>query len=134
MPLINREEYTENNLKNNGFYTEEDQVEKFSVPHNKVLDCITACIHVAHINDILGQQKNLMHVFIATMSSGLPWTGTLLWPFFPLSFVYYSLRSCILLIEFSWQSKYLHFHQQRNFVQGFRKFWMTLKNLAQMPT
>ncbi|CAB4308928.1 unnamed protein product [Prunus armeniaca] len=33
-----------------------------------------ACIHVAHINDILGQQKNLMHVLIATMSSGLPWT------------------------------------------------------------
>lgn len=53
---------------------EEDQVEKFSVPHNKVLDCMTACIHVAHINDILGQQKNLMHVLIATMSSGLPWT------------------------------------------------------------
>ncbi|BBH02426.1 ARM repeat superfamily protein [Prunus dulcis] len=53
---------------------EEDQVEKFSVPHNKVLDCMTACIHVAHINDIVGQQKNLMHVFIATMSSGLPWT------------------------------------------------------------
>lgn len=53
---------------------EEDQVEKVSVPHNKILDCMTACIHVAHINDILGQQKNLLHVLITTLSSGLPWT------------------------------------------------------------
>ncbi|CAN6695106.1 unnamed protein product [Malus baccata var. baccata] len=53
---------------------EEDQVEKVSVPHNKILDCMTACIHVAHINDILGQQKNFFHVLITTLSSGLPWT------------------------------------------------------------
>ncbi|KAM2630644.1 hypothetical protein TB1_029488 [Malus domestica] len=53
---------------------EEDQVEKVSVPHNKILDCMTACIHVAHINDILGQQKNFLHVLITTLSSGLPWT------------------------------------------------------------
>ncbi|XP_062171204.1 uncharacterized protein LOC133876988 [Alnus glutinosa] len=54
--------------------TESDETKDVSVPHEKILDCVTSCIHVAHINDILEQQKDLMHVFITSLSPSSPWT------------------------------------------------------------
>ncbi|KAK7856729.1 proteasome adapter and scaffold protein ecm29 [Quercus suber] len=54
--------------------TESEATEDVSVPHEKILDCMTSCIHVAHINDILEQKKNLLHIFITSLSPGSPWT------------------------------------------------------------
>ncbi|KAG6682548.1 hypothetical protein I3842_13G148300 [Carya illinoinensis] len=51
-----------------------DEIEDVSVPHETILDCMTSCIRVAHINDIVEQQNNLVHVFITSMSPGSPWT------------------------------------------------------------
>jgi hypothetical protein len=64
------------------FFAEEDQIEQVPVPHDKILDCMTACIHAANIKDTLEQRKNLMHVLTTALSSGFPWTGTLFWPTF----------------------------------------------------
>ncbi|KAG2674643.1 hypothetical protein I3760_13G146600 [Carya illinoinensis] len=54
--------------------TESDEIEDISVPHEKILDCMTSCIRVAHINDIVEQQNNLVHVFITSLSPGSQWT------------------------------------------------------------
>ncbi|KAF5447658.1 hypothetical protein F2P56_033192 [Juglans regia] len=54
--------------------TESDEIEDVSVPHEKILDCMTSCIRVAQINDIVEQQNNLVHVFITSLSPGSPWT------------------------------------------------------------
>ncbi|OVA18531.1 Proteasome stabiliser ECM29 [Macleaya cordata] len=51
----------------------EDKEEDVSAPHDKVLDCITSCISVAHLPDILEQRKNLTHVFLVTLYPGLQW-------------------------------------------------------------
>ncbi|KAM4096438.1 hypothetical protein ACJW30_08G104900 [Castanea mollissima] len=53
---------------------ESEATEDVSVPHEKILDCMTSCIHVAHINDIIEQKKNLLHIFITSLSPGSPWT------------------------------------------------------------
>ncbi|KAJ7960514.1 Proteasome-associated ECM29-like protein [Quillaja saponaria] len=59
---------------NDAAKTELDKIEDSFVPHDKVVDCLTASIHVAHINDIIEQQKKLMHVYIASLSPGHQWT------------------------------------------------------------
>lgn len=61
-------------LAGNDTKAEEDQIEQVPVPHEKILDCMTACIHVANIKDTLEQRKNLMHVLTTALSSGFPWT------------------------------------------------------------
>ncbi|KAK9939418.1 hypothetical protein M0R45_016114 [Rubus argutus] len=61
-------------LAGNDTKAEEDQIEQVPVPHDKILDCMTACIHVANIKDTLEQRKNLMHVLTTALSSGFPWT------------------------------------------------------------
>ncbi|GKU93498.1 hypothetical protein SLEP1_g7091 [Rubroshorea leprosula] len=53
---------------------ESDDIEDVSVPLDKVMNCITSCIHVARVNDILEQKKNLMHVLLSCLSPGLTWT------------------------------------------------------------
>ncbi|XP_030455687.1 uncharacterized protein LOC115676805 isoform X2 [Syzygium oleosum] len=45
-----------------------------SVPREKVLDCVTSCIHVANIDDILEQKNNLKHLWIVSLSPELSWT------------------------------------------------------------
>ncbi|XP_028798613.1 proteasome adapter and scaffold protein ECM29 [Neltuma alba] len=50
-----------------------DVAESTFVPHNKVVDCLTSCIHVANVNDILEQQKRLIHMFSAFLSPGHQW-------------------------------------------------------------
>ncbi|CAJ1971242.1 unnamed protein product [Sphenostylis stenocarpa] len=48
--------------------------EEISVPHNKIVDCLTSCIRVAHINDILEKQKSLMLMYIAFLMPEHKWT------------------------------------------------------------
>jgi len=57
------------------FFAEVDGVEETSVPHNKIIDCLTSCIHVAHINDILEKQKDLMNIYAAFLLPEHKWTG-----------------------------------------------------------
>ncbi|XP_044479857.1 proteasome adapter and scaffold protein ECM29-like [Mangifera indica] len=45
-----------------------------SVPLDKVLDCLTSCIHVAHVNHMLEHTKNLVQVFLISLSPGFQWT------------------------------------------------------------
>ncbi|KAL5580309.1 hypothetical protein UlMin_012751 [Ulmus minor] len=52
----------------------EDDSEEVSVPNEKILDCVTSCIHVAHIKDVLEQQENLIHLLITSLSPAFPWT------------------------------------------------------------
>lgn len=52
----------------------EDNTEDVSAPLDKVLDCITSCIHVAHLHETVKQGKNLIHVFLHVLSPGFSWT------------------------------------------------------------
>ncbi|KAL2973237.1 hypothetical protein AAZX31_14G035700 [Glycine max] len=54
--------------------SELNSVEEISVPHNKIVDCLTSCIHVAHINDILEKQKGLAHMYTAFLLPEHKWT------------------------------------------------------------
>ncbi|OIW02801.1 hypothetical protein TanjilG_29577 [Lupinus angustifolius] len=54
--------------------SESDSVEEIFVPHNKVVDCLTSCIHVAHINDILEKQNALIQIYAAFLSPEHKWT------------------------------------------------------------
>ncbi|KAL2510922.1 ARM repeat superfamily protein [Abeliophyllum distichum] len=53
-----------------------DADEKDSSPalHEKIVNSITACIHVARISDILRLHKNLIDVFFISLSPNFPWT------------------------------------------------------------
>ncbi|PIN26135.1 hypothetical protein CDL12_01113 [Handroanthus impetiginosus] len=42
--------------------------------HDKILSCVTACIHVARISDILEQQKNLIDLYLFSLSPTFRWT------------------------------------------------------------
>ncbi|KAK4773586.1 hypothetical protein SAY87_028605 [Trapa incisa] len=53
---------------------ESDGSEGASIPLDKVLECITSCIHVAHGDDIIKEKENLKHLFVITLSPELPWT------------------------------------------------------------
>lgn len=54
-----------------------ESVEETSVPHDKIVDCLTSSIHVAHINDILEKQKSLIHMYSVLLSPEHKWTGIL---------------------------------------------------------
>ncbi|CAA0805895.1 ARM repeat superfamily protein [Striga hermonthica] len=45
---------------------------------DKVLSCITACIQVAGIGDIIEQQKNFIDLYIYSLSPSFPWTVKLM--------------------------------------------------------
>ncbi|XP_056161044.1 uncharacterized protein LOC115693959 [Syzygium oleosum] len=51
-----------------------DGKEDSSVPLEKVLDCVTSCIHLAYIDDILEKKNNLQHLWIVSLSPKLSWT------------------------------------------------------------
>ncbi|XP_011080457.1 proteasome-associated protein ECM29 homolog [Sesamum indicum] len=42
--------------------------------HDKILSCVTACIHVARIRDILEQQKNFIDFYLFSFSPSFSWT------------------------------------------------------------
>ncbi|XP_019163794.1 PREDICTED: proteasome-associated protein ECM29 homolog isoform X2 [Ipomoea nil] len=50
-----------------------DEEENWSTGHDKIVNCITAAIHVARLNDILEQQKKLLNVFSISLSASVPW-------------------------------------------------------------
>ncbi|XP_052205851.1 uncharacterized protein LOC127810408 isoform X2 [Diospyros lotus] len=54
--------------------SEKDKTEDTSIPHAKVVDCITSCIHVGRVSDILEQKNNLVNVILILLSPGFPWT------------------------------------------------------------
>ncbi|KAF3455353.1 hypothetical protein FNV43_RR05803 [Rhamnella rubrinervis] len=62
------------NLGSDTTTSELDTTEEISAPHEKILDCLTSCIHVAQINDILEQQEKLIHLLVTSLSPGFPWT------------------------------------------------------------
>ncbi|PSR90112.1 Proteasome-associated protein [Actinidia chinensis var. chinensis] len=50
-----------------------DEEEHNSVPHAKIVDCITSCISVGNVRDILEHKKNLVNVILVFLSPGIPW-------------------------------------------------------------
>ncbi|KAL7151950.1 hypothetical protein ABFS83_04G066100 [Erythranthe nasuta] len=42
--------------------------------HEKILSCVTACIHVSRIGDIVNQQKNFIDLYLFSLSPTFPWT------------------------------------------------------------
>ncbi|XP_057515552.1 uncharacterized protein LOC130797079 [Amaranthus tricolor] len=50
-----------------------DKEEDNYVPRSKILDCITSCIHVAPMNDVLQKKQNVMLLFSHAFSPALPW-------------------------------------------------------------
>ncbi|KAK9053492.1 hypothetical protein SSX86_030126 [Deinandra increscens subsp. villosa] len=44
------------------------------VPHDKIIDCITSCVLVARLNDILKWEKDLVHVYLNSLAPAIPWT------------------------------------------------------------
>jgi len=53
---------------------ESDNVDP-AVPLEKILGCVMSCIHVAHLNDIFEQKRNLMDLLLISLSPGFQWTG-----------------------------------------------------------
>ncbi|GFZ18084.1 ARM repeat superfamily protein [Actinidia rufa] len=54
-------------------YAGGDEEEHNSVPHAKIVDCITSCISVGNVRDILEHKKNLVNVILVFLSPGIPW-------------------------------------------------------------
>lgn len=61
-------------LEINAAASETDKTEETSLPHAKIVDCITSCVCSGHVSDILGQQKNLVTVISIFLSTGFHWT------------------------------------------------------------
>ncbi|XP_024961967.1 proteasome adapter and scaffold protein ECM29 isoform X1 [Cynara cardunculus var. scolymus] len=58
---------------NDGDKAEANQTDDSSVPHDKIVDCITSCVVVARLSDILKWQKDLLHVYLNSLAPGIPW-------------------------------------------------------------
>ncbi|KAD4180200.1 hypothetical protein E3N88_28791 [Mikania micrantha] len=54
--------------------TDKEETEDTSIPHNKIVDCITSCVVLARLNDILMSQKDLVHVYSNSLAPAIPWT------------------------------------------------------------
>ncbi|PWA61580.1 ARM repeat superfamily protein [Artemisia annua] len=44
-----------------------------TVTHDKIIDCVTSCVLLARLSDILKWQKDLGHVYSNSLSPGIPW-------------------------------------------------------------
>lgn len=53
---------------------DEEIVGAVSVSLDKVVDCVTSCLRVAHLLDIIEQKHKLIHVFLCSLSPGQNWT------------------------------------------------------------
>ncbi|XP_075078275.1 uncharacterized protein LOC107799855 isoform X1 [Nicotiana tabacum] len=47
--------------------------EDFSSAHDKIVNCVTASIHIARTSDIIQQQKHLIEFFLISLSPNFPW-------------------------------------------------------------
>lgn len=52
-----------------------DEKEDFSFGHDKMVNCVTACIQIARATDIIQQQKNLIDFFLVSLSPNFSWPG-----------------------------------------------------------
>ncbi|KAJ6794863.1 proteasome-associated protein ECM29-like protein isoform X3 [Iris pallida] len=52
----------------------EESAEDVSFLLDKVVDCVTACIHAAHLQDTIEQKEKLINVFLCSLSPGFNWT------------------------------------------------------------
>ncbi|WMV55560.1 hypothetical protein MTR67_048945 [Solanum verrucosum] len=50
-----------------------DEKEDFSSAHDKIVNCVTACIHIARAPDIIKQQQNLIDFFLISLSPNFSW-------------------------------------------------------------
>ncbi|KAM3287700.1 proteasome adapter and scaffold protein ECM29 isoform X1 [Capsicum chacoense] len=50
-----------------------DEKEDFSFGHDKMVNCVTACIQIARATDIFQQQKNLIDFFLVSLSPNFSW-------------------------------------------------------------
>lgn len=53
---------------------ESDDAEDVSIPVDKLMNCITSCIRVASVTDLVENEKKLMDVFSISLSPGFQWT------------------------------------------------------------
>ncbi|PKA49156.1 hypothetical protein AXF42_Ash010841 [Apostasia shenzhenica] len=53
----------------------EERLHETHLAVEKVIDCVTACIHVARVEDAVKEKKRLMHVFLSCLSHGLNWAA-----------------------------------------------------------
>ncbi|KAI7731341.1 hypothetical protein M8C21_033512 [Ambrosia artemisiifolia] len=49
------------------------ETEDTSVPHDKIVECITSCVLLARLNDIVKWQKDLVHVYSESLAPAIPW-------------------------------------------------------------
>ncbi|MFQ6631673.1 hypothetical protein Gotur_008433 [Gossypium turneri] len=63
-------------LKLKAFYlfAESNDAEDVSIPVDKLMNCITSCIRVASVTDLVENKKKLMDVFSISLSPGFQWT------------------------------------------------------------
>ncbi|CAH1427060.1 unnamed protein product [Lactuca virosa] len=52
---------------------EAHEKEESSVPHEKIMDCVTSCVLLARLSDILKWQKDLVHVYLNSLAPAIPW-------------------------------------------------------------
>eukprot|EP00257_Ricinus_communis_P019881 XP_015578984.1 proteasome adapter and scaffold protein ECM29 [Ricinus communis] len=79
---------------------ESDDIKDSSIPLEKILVCLMSCIHVARMNDILEEKKNLMDVLVICLSPGFQWTDAnmLIWNILPFRWVHITASACLLEI------------------------------------
>ncbi|KAM0057039.1 putative armadillo-like helical, proteasome component Ecm29 [Helianthus debilis subsp. tardiflorus] len=53
--------------------TETRETEDTSVPHDKIIECITSCVILARLNDIIKWQKDLVHVYLNSLAPAISW-------------------------------------------------------------
>ncbi|KAB2012864.1 hypothetical protein ES319_D09G119000v1 [Gossypium barbadense] len=53
---------------------ESDDAEDVSIPVDKLMNCITSCIRLASVTDLVENEKKLMDVFSISLSPGFQWT------------------------------------------------------------
>lgn len=56
-------------------HAEAHEKEESSVPHEKIIDCVTSCVLLARLSDILKWQKDLVHVYLNSLAPAIPWIG-----------------------------------------------------------
>ncbi|MFS7934283.1 putative proteasome component Ecm29 [Helianthus anomalus] len=49
------------------------ETEDTSVPHDKIIECITSCVILARLNDIIKWQKDLVHVYLNSLAPAISW-------------------------------------------------------------
>ncbi|XP_020242083.1 proteasome-associated protein ECM29 homolog isoform X2 [Asparagus officinalis] len=54
--------------------TGEESAEVVSVSLDKVVDCVTSCLRVARLLDVIEHKEKLIHVFLCALSPGFNWT------------------------------------------------------------